>query len=320
MLYIPDDDKLAEEEENGMNDFDINGTGPASNDKADAAENNAYYAKNGSYDTQDLVIEDFGAENADFSINAPEKDTDDACSCHDQPDEAKDNGQTNDAEIISGVSPDYEMDKESYNIQNIDEENSTKAESGLQDDQAKENGKNKKSFLKSLIYDLIFYAVLIFVCIYIIPNFVLQRTIVDGSSMENTLKDREQLYVEKISYHFNALKRFDIIVFYPYGRENEDYYVKRIIGMPGEKVQIIDGRIYINDELLEENYGKEPIEDPGRAAEPIYLGEDEYFVLGDNRNRSKDSRSEQVGNVKKENIGGRVILRIYPFDRFGFVD
>lgn len=181
-------------------------------------------------------------------------------------------------------------------------------------------GKEKGKGARYIIYDLIFYAVLVFVCIYIIPNFVLQRTIVDGSSMADTLRNGEHLYVEKLSYRFNALDRFDIIVFYPYGRENEEYYVKRIIGLPGETVQIIDSEIYINGELLEENYGKEKIEDPGRAAEPITLAEDEYFVLGDNRNISKDSRTYEVGNVKKQNIGGKAIFRIKPLSRFGLID
>jgi signal peptidase I len=188
-------------------------------------------------------------------------------------------------------------------------------EAEQEDKQSKE-----KSNTKSLIYDLIFYALLIFVCVYLLPNYVIQRTIVDGSSMENTLHDREQLFVEKVSYRFDALDRFDIIVFYPYGRENEEYYVKRIIGLPGETVQIIGSEIYIDGELLEESYGKEPIRDAGRASEPITLAEDEYFVLGDNRNISKDSRTEVVGNVKKENIGGRAIFRIMPFSKFGTID
>jgi signal peptidase I len=186
--------------------------------------------------------------------------------------------------------------------------------------QEQEPDKAVKSNSKGLIYDLIFYALLIFVCIYILPNFVIQRTIVDGSSMENTLFDGEQLYVEKLSYRFDALNRFDIIVFYPYGRDNEEYYVKRIIGMPGETVQIIGSDIYIDGKLLEEHYGKDPIKEAGRAAEPITLGDDEYFVLGDNRSVSKDSRTEEVGNVKRENIGGRAILRIKPLSKFGLID
>jgi len=183
-----------------------------------------------------------------------------------------------------------------------------------------EKKEKAKSNVKGFLYDLIFYAVLIFVCIYILPNYVIQRTIVDGSSMADTLQNGEHLYVEKLSYRFDALDRFDIIVFYPYGRYSDEYYVKRIIGLPGETIQIIDNKIYINGEVLEEHYGKEPIEDPGRAAEPITLGEDEFFVMGDNRNISKDSRSEEVGNVTKENIGGRAIFRIKPLSRFGTLD
>jgi signal peptidase I len=115
------------------------------------------------------------------------------------------------------------------------------------------------------------------------------------------------------------LDRFDIIVFYPYGRENEEYYVKRVIGLPGETVQIIGSKIYVNGQELEENYGKEPMDDPGRAEQLVTLGDDEYFVLGDNRNISKDSRSDEVGNVAKENIGGKVVLRIAPLSKFGIV-
>jgi len=177
-----------------------------------------------------------------------------------------------------------------------------------------------KSNVKGFIYDLIFYALLIFVCIYVLPNYVIQRTIVDGTSMANTLHDGDQLYVEKLSYRFEQLDRFDIIVFYPYGRESKEYYVKRIIGLPGETVQIIGSDIYINGKILEEHYGKEPIEDPGRAAQPIKLGKDQYFVMGDNRNVSKDSRDPSVGNVEQKNIGGKVFIRISPLSKFGLID
>ena len=204
--------------------------------------------------------------------------------------------------------------------QGLSEDLQFEHEEPYEETQKEESTSLKKSNAKGIIFDLIFYALFIFVCVYLLPNYVLQRTIVDGSSMENTLHDDDQLFVEKLSYRFDALKRFDIIVFYPYGRDHEEYYVKRIIGLPGETVQIIGSDIYINGERLEENYGKDPISDPGRAAEPIKLAVDEYFVLGDIRSISKDSRAEEVGNVKKENIGGRAFLRIIPFSDFGIID
>jgi signal peptidase I len=218
-------------------------------------------------------------------------------------------------EVLDGQSEEMDQEcKESSLTEDILMEEPFNAFSQVKPEEEKKKG------LKGFLRDLVFYGVLIFVCIYIVPNYVMQRTIVDGSSMEETLSNGDHLYVEKISYHFDLLKRFDIIVFYPYGRENKEYYVKRIIGLPGETVQIKDGLIYINGELLEEHYGSEPILNPGRAAQPILMGEDEYFVLGDNRNISKDSRYESVGNVKKKNIGGRAFLRVSPLSKFGTID
>lgn len=164
------------------------------------------------------------------------------------------------------------------------------------------------------------YIFIIYACLILVPTYVMQRTIVDGPSMENALYHEEQLIVEKVSYHFAGLNRFDIVVFYPYGREVGEYYVKRVIGLPGETLQIIGSDIYINGEILEEEYGKDPITFAGWAEEPIQIGEDEYFVLGDNRSISFDSRMEEVGLVNYENIGGKVIFRIWPLNQFGFVD
>jgi signal peptidase I len=182
------------------------------------------------------------------------------------------------------------------------------------------NGKpEKKRKPLAILWDVLIYAIIIYSCLYLIPTYVMQRTIVDGPSMENTLHNEEQLIVEKISYHLDELKRFDIIVFYPHGRKSEEYYVKRIIGLPGETIQIKGSDIYIDGEVLKEDYGKDPITYAGLAAEPIVLGEDEYFVMGDNREVSLDSRYEEVGVVKKENIGGRAVLRIWPLKKFGLI-
>lgn len=179
-------------------------------------------------------------------------------------------------------------------------------------------GAGQKVDMKKEILSWVFYIAFVLVLTWVIITFVGQRTRVDGRSMMNTLQDGNNLIVEKLSYRFSDPKRFDIIVFPPTGKK--EYYIKRIIGLPGETVQIDeDGNIYINGELLEENYGAERIQNPGRAANPITLGDDEYFVMGDNRNNSKDSRSEEVGNVKRSQIIGRAWLRIWPLNEFGFL-
>ncbi|MCI9078050.1 MAG: signal peptidase I [Lachnospiraceae bacterium] len=171
--------------------------------------------------------------------------------------------------------------------------------------------------MRNSIIELCVYIAIIVICVAFVPKYVLQRTIVDGKSMMNTLKNGENLLVEKVSYHFTDPDRFDVIVFYPHGRDSKDYFIKRVIGLPGETVQIKGADIYINGEKIEENFGKDPITDPGIAEKPIKLGDDEFFVLGDNRTVSDDSRYEDVGPVKRENIEGRAILRIYPLSEFG---
>lgn len=163
------------------------------------------------------------------------------------------------------------------------------------------------------------YLLCVLGAVWLVITFVGQRTEVEGASMENTLHNGDNLIVDKLSYRFHDPERFDIIVF-PFQFQDNTYYIKRIIGLPGETVQIMDdGSIYINGEKLEENYGMEVIkpETIGRAAEPIELGDDEYFVMGDNRNNSSDSRTDIVGNIKRENIIGKAWLRIWPVSDFG---
>jgi signal peptidase I len=163
------------------------------------------------------------------------------------------------------------------------------------------------------------YLLCVLVFTWLLITFVIQRTEVDGHSMEPTLSDGDNLFVDKLSYRFRDPERFDIIVF-PFQYKKDIYYIKRIIGLPGETVQIdTDGNIYINGEILEESYGKEVIkpENIGRASEPITLGDDEYFVMGDNRNNSSDSRLELVGNIHRKDIVGRAWIRIWPFESFG---
>ena len=175
----------------------------------------------------------------------------------------------------------------------------------------------KKEVIKEIL-GWIVYIVIVFAMVYLIITFVGQRTKVDGSSMEPSLSDGDNLIVEKLSYRFHDPERYDIIVF-PYQHAENVYYIKRIIGLPGETVQVIDGYVYINGELLDEHYGAEVMLDSGIAKDPIELGDDEYFVLGDNRNHSSDSRDASVGVLKKDQLVGRAWVRVYPFDKIGVI-
>lgn len=172
--------------------------------------------------------------------------------------------------------------------------------------------------LKEIISTLL-YLLCVLGLTWLVITFVGQRTEVDGSSMEPMLSDEDNLLVDKLSYRFREPERFDIVVF-AFQYKEDTYYIKRIIGLPGETVQIDEeGNIYINGEILEEGYGREVIkaENIGLAKDPIVIGEDEYFVLGDNRNNSTDSRSPLVANVKRKDIIGRAFVRIWPLSKIG---
>ncbi|MBQ8315170.1 MAG: signal peptidase I [Lachnospiraceae bacterium] len=175
---------------------------------------------------------------------------------------------------------------------------------------------------KAIVETVIFLAVSALL-LFGVPRFLMERVIVDGPSMESTLQNGDNILVEKVSRYFGALDRFDIVVFYPdeeAKKNNGRYYIKRIIGLPGETVRIDGDVIFINGEPLAESFGFTKMGAPGIAKDGVTLGEDEFFVLGDNRIISKDSRSEAVGVVPLSRIGGKMILRIFPFGKFGTVN
>ena len=149
---------------------------------------------------------------------------------------------------------------------------------------------------------------------YLIVAFGLVRISMIGDSMQPTLQDGNSIIVNKMSFRFAKPKRNDVIVFKQNGDEHSYYNIKRVIGLPGETIQIKDGFIYINGEKLNEEYEFDLISNGGLANEELKLDAKEYFVLGDNRNASEDSRYANIGVVIKKDIVGRAWIRVKPFD------
>lgn len=145
------------------------------------------------------------------------------------------------------------------------------------------------------------------------------RVSVIGSSMSPTLESGEKVMVNRFVYKLFDPKQNDLVVFQPNGNEKSHYYVKRVIAVPGDTVQIKDGAIYVNGELFAEKTDVEAIENALLAENEILVGEDEYFVLGDNRNNSEDSRYASIGNVKKEHITGQAWMVVAPWDKMGLL-
>lgn len=161
---------------------------------------------------------------------------------------------------------------------------------------------------------------LLFICLagYLLVTYVVQRVDVYGDSMEPVLSAGDVLLVDKLTPRFAELERFDLVVFRYRYRENQ-YYIKRIIGLPGETVQIVDGKVVIDGAVLEGDFGLEPMEKAKRAEEPVVLGDGEYFVLGDNRNHSSDSRDSDIGNLTKDEIVGKAVFRPWPLPKLGIL-
>jgi signal peptidase I len=176
---------------------------------------------------------------------------------------------------------------------------------------------NKKLLRKKMAIEIATWVVEIAVVIiiaYFIIYFAVEKADMIGVSMEKTINNGDSIIINKFSYRFSEPKRFDVIVFKQTGKELNYYNVKRIIGLPGETIQIKNGSIYINGVIQEDIVNVAPIVNYGLAQERITLEENEYFVLGDNRNDSEDSRFVSIGNVSRNEIIGKAFIRLTPFD------
>lgn len=174
------------------------------------------------------------------------------------------------------------------------------------------NAKRKKLIKEVIIWVVEIIAVILLA--YFLVEYAVEKTTVVGESMETTLQEGDKIVINKLAYRFSKPKRFDVIVFKQSGKEHSYYNIKRIIGLPGETVQIKDGVVYINDEPIKEKSAVDVIKNPGLSVEPILLEDKEYFVLGDNRNLSEDSRFANIGNVVFDDIIGKAWIRLKPFN------
>ena len=177
--------------------------------------------------------------------------------------------------------------------------------------------KNKKSggAVNTLLNTGLFILAVL-VITFIMSKYIVTRVTVHNHSMDHTLLEGDSVLIDKISYRFRDPQRFDIIVFKQKGT-GEDL-IKRVIGLPNETVRIVDGKFIIDGEELEDIKGLDAPDEAGLAASPIKLSVGEYFVVGDNRAESIDSRYDEVGTVTSTRITGRMFLRVYPFSRIRF--
>lgn len=171
---------------------------------------------------------------------------------------------------------------------------------------------DKGPIIKKVIISLIIWLVEIAAVVglaYFISHYALEKTVMPGQSMESTLKDQDKIIINKFAYAFHKPKRYDVIVFKQSNKEHSYLNIKRVIGLPGETVQIKNGEVYINGKQLKEQVITESMENAGLAEEEMKLDENEYFVLGDNRNNSEDSRFANIGNILSGDILGKAWIR-----------
>ncbi|MCI8337141.1 MAG: signal peptidase I [Lachnospiraceae bacterium] len=155
---------------------------------------------------------------------------------------------------------------------------------------------------------------------YGITHWGMQIYTVSGQDMTPTLENGDRILVNKMSYRIHSIKRNDVVIVRQSGSEHNYYSADRVIGLPGETVQIKEGRVYIDGERLKEKYRFPVMENGGVALEEITLDEDEYFVLCDNRNGGEDSRNANVGNVLRDNIVGKAWFRMNTLEIISFLD
>ncbi len=183
-----------------------------------------------------------------------------------------------------------------------------------------ENRKDAGKRLAKMILITIIEVLLVVSAAYAITHYGMETFTVSGQYMSPTLENGDKLLVNKLSYRIHSVKRNDVVVVQQSGSEHNYYTVERVIGLPGEEVQIQEGKVFINGKELKEAYDFPVMENGGLALEPVILEKDEYFVLCDNRNNGEDSRNANVGNITKEDIVGKAWIRMNTIEFISYRD
>ena len=177
--------------------------------------------------------------------------------------------------------------------------------------------KQETHFIKRILNTLL----IVFAAVVLgfgVTQFVMQSVYMTGPSMQETLKDGDEMLLNKCAYKFSRIKRFDIVAIKKIG--SDDYYdIKRVVGIPGDTISVVAGRLVINGKQISSNYSFSVINSPGVLSDSMKLGDNEYFCIGDNTSNSEDSRFINYGNVQKSEIKGKVSYIIFPKERRGKV-
>ena len=178
--------------------------------------------------------------------------------------------------------------------------------------QKKETASELKKRRKKLLGEIRTTLLIVFAAAvlgYAFITFGFQTLKVQGPSMEPVLSDGETVVVNKLSYLFGSIEPGDIVAIKDVG--SDAYYdIKRVIGLPGDKISVVGGRLFVNDQQVSDTYDLDVIRSPGRLSTPVTLGEREYFVIGDNLGSSEDSRFSTYGNVQQSEIRGKIFYRL----------
>ena len=187
----------------------------------------------------------------------------------------------------------------------------------MEKEQETKNKQDKKKRLMNELMEDVALVAIVLVVVFVVKHFLIINAVIPSASMENTIMTEDRIFGNRLAYTFGEPQRGDIAIF-KFPDNEKELFIKRVIGLPGDKVEIRDGLVYINDsqEPLEEDYLREtPVGDFG----PYYVPEGYFFMLGDNRNYSKDSRLWVHPYVARDKILAKAAFRYYPFHSIGII-